>query len=62
LIQTFDRIRLFFMDGAKIGFGGSVDIPPRHGLETAGLGRHGRQRDKAHFATFGLSSTAFQKL
>ena len=50
------------MDRPKIGAARSVDIPPRHGLETAGLGRHGRQRDKAHFATFGLSRTAFQKL
>jgi large subunit ribosomal protein L36 len=29
-----------------------VDIGPRHGLETAGLGRHGCQRDKAHFCHF----------
>src|SRR4051794_9988382 len=28
-----------------------IDIRPRHGLETAGPGRHGRRRDKAHFAT-----------
>ena len=30
-----------------------IDIRPRHGLETARPGRHRRQRDKAHFATFG---------
>jgi large subunit ribosomal protein L36 len=38
-----------------------VDIRPPLGLETAGLGRRGRQRDKAHFCCFGLSSTAFQE-
>jgi large subunit ribosomal protein L36 len=38
-----------------------IDIRPPDGLETAGLGRPSRQRDQAHFATFGLSNTAFQK-
>jgi large subunit ribosomal protein L36 len=36
-----------------------IDIGPLHGLETARPGRHGRQRVKAYFATFGLSNTAF---
>ena len=39
-----------------------IDIPASDGLETACLGRHGCQRDKAHFATFGLSPTAFQDI
>jgi large subunit ribosomal protein L36 len=39
-----------------------IDIPPRNGLETAHPGRHSRQRDQAHFATFGLSNTAFQSI
>ena len=42
------------MDGSKTGSACSVDIPPRHGLETAGPGRLGRLRDQARFATFGL--------
>ena len=50
------------MDSAKTGSAGSVDICPRHGLETAGPGRHGRRRDQALFAIVGLSRTAFQKL
>jgi hypothetical protein len=59
-VQTFDEFDLFFVDGPKAGSAGSVDICPRHGLETAGLGRHGRRRDKAHFChcrpvTHGLS-------
>jgi large subunit ribosomal protein L36 len=32
-----------------------IDIRPYNGLETARPGRHGRQRDKSDFATFGLS-------
>jgi large subunit ribosomal protein L36 len=32
-----------------------IDIRPYNGLETARPGRHGRRRDKADFATFGLS-------
>jgi large subunit ribosomal protein L36 len=39
-----------------------IDIRPRNGLETARPGRHGRHRVQAHFATLGLSSTAFQRI
>ena len=39
-----------------------IDIRPGNGLETAHPGRQGRQRDYAHFATFGLSNTAFQRI
>jgi large subunit ribosomal protein L36 len=38
-----------------------IDIRPRNGLETAHPGRLGRQRDKAHFATFGLSEHGLSK-
>src|ERR1700712_5462578 len=39
-----------------------IDIPPFDGLETAGPGRLGRRLGKAYFATFGLSTTAFQSI
>jgi large subunit ribosomal protein L36 len=39
-----------------------IDILSADGLETAGPGRHGCQRDKAHFAIFGLSNTAFRDI
>jgi hypothetical protein len=39
-----------------------IDIRPGNGLETAHPGRQGRQRGYVHFATFGLSNTAFQRI
>ena len=39
-----------------------IDIRPRNGLETARPGRQSRRRDRARFATFGLSNTAFQSI
>ena len=39
-----------------------IDILPFDGLETARPGWLGYRRDKAHFAIFGLSNTAFQRI
>jgi large subunit ribosomal protein L36 len=67
-LQTFDQICLFLTDPAETGsIAGEhspktrnipvrIDIRPRHGLETACLGRRGRRRDQAHFATFRLAN------